>query len=137
MRSPWESLQVSYIFSNWILLQKKVKKKVKKNKCSDKNSPYTDVVLENPGNEFGCFIRRARSPKKKKIQNRRCFIFLFFVFEIGSYHARSTDFEEKIEALWTGYDKKNFFLAEDIQQSPSLSLVLFTFDLEQLIFTAQ
>ena len=95
----------------------------------------TDVVLENPGNEVSCFIRWARSPKKKKINKR--FIFLFVVFEIGFYHARSTDFEEKIEALWTGYDKKNLFLAEDIQQSSSLSLVLFTFDLEQLIFTAQ
>ena len=87
-----------YIFKLNIIT-KKSEKKSKKNKCSDKNSPYTDVVLENPGNEVGCFIRRARSPKKKKIQNRRCFIFLFFVFEIGSYHARSTDFEEKIEAL--------------------------------------
>ena len=55
------------------------------------------------------FYSASADPEKENID---LFIFHFVVFEIGFYQARSTDFEEKIEALWTGYDKKNFFLAE-------------------------
>ena len=43
------------------------------------------------------FYSASTEPEEEKI--RRCSIFLFFVFEIGFYQARSTDSEEKIEAL--------------------------------------
>ena len=42
------------------------------------------------------FYSASADPEKENID---LFIFHFAVFEIGFYQARSTDFEEKIEAL--------------------------------------
>ena len=83
MRRPWESLQVAFLFYN--ILQTVFYK-------SKKISAVTRIASTQT-----LFYSASTGPEQEK--NRRCSIFLFFVFEIGFYHARSTDFEEKIEAL--------------------------------------
>ena len=84
MRRPWESLQVAFLFYN--ILQT-VFYKSKKISAVTRRIASTQTLLYSASTE----------PEQEK--NRRCSIFLFFVFEIGFYQARSTDFEEKIEAL--------------------------------------
>ena len=83
MRRPWESLQVAFLFYN--ILQTVFYKRGKIRAVTRIASTQT------------LFYSASAEPEQEK--NRRCSIFLFFVLEIGFYHARSTDFEEKIEAL--------------------------------------
>ena len=83
MRRPWESLQVAFLFYN--ILQTVFYK-------SKKISAVTRIASRQR-----LFYSASTEPEQEK--SRRCSIFLFFVFEIGFYHACSTDFGKKIEAL--------------------------------------
>ena len=82
MRRPWESLQVAFLFYNIL-------------KTVFYKSKEISVVTRIASTQT-LFYSASAEPEQEK---KRRFIFLFFVFEIGFYHARSTDFEEKIEAL--------------------------------------
>ena len=75
MRRPWESLQVAFLFYN--ILQTVFYK-------SKEISAVTTIASTQT-----LFYSASAEPEQEK--NRRCSIFLFFVFEIGFYHARALD----------------------------------------------
>ena len=79
MRRPWERLQVAFLFFKLNFIKVK------------KISAMTRIACTQT-----LFYSASADPEKENID---LFIFHFVVFEIGFYQARSTDFEEKIEAL--------------------------------------
>ena len=75
MRRPWESLQVAFLFYNIL-------------KTVFYKSKEISVVTRIASTQT-LFYSASAEPEQEK--NRRCSIFLFFVFEIGFYHARALD----------------------------------------------